>query len=422
MTSSTPPPRLPATHNSTALVVGPIVSLNPAPVSRISISNTELLRSATILRGRIAAESTPLLSSVVQVDADEEDIDSEVSSQEIIGDDDKEEVDYVITSNLTVGSATSAFQTIGLAVLVVCVFLLTGTLFFGLVENWSILDALYFSTSTVTTCGIGDLVPQHTASKIFMIFYVVMAVLLIGSALGLLAQAALQRHERLREQVLQRLGRTDMTSEEEQPASPSGSRVCLWIAAVMAKWDAINPIAQRSIVALIALFLILVSTAIFFTQSEGWTILDSVYYAVLVSSTVGLGDVVAESDSAKIFSIFLMLCGSAIVATSLTGIAEVFIRHSQHKLAEKILLAQVRPESLPAMDLDNSGSVSQQEFLEFMLVHMGLVSPEDIAAINKRFEELDRNHSGTLDLDDLCTDHSHHQLHDQQNNNNLQGE
>lgn len=319
----------------------------------------------------------------------------------------EDEIEYVITGDLAVGSVGSGYQTVALSFLVVCVFLLMGTLFFGLVEGWSALDALYFSTSTITTCGLGDLVPKHSASKIFMIFYVVAAVLLIGSALGLLAQAALRRHEYLRDLAVQRHYHGPKVADalQSEGCNRSGSNSdesqCGCIAVCKAAWDKINPIGQRSIIALAVLFLVLVSAVIFFTQSQGWTILDSLYYAVLVSSTVGLGDIVVDSSSGKIFSIFLMLCGCATVATSLTSIADMFIRHTHRQLAKKILLARVLPESLLAMDLYNTGNVTQQEFLEFMLVHMGFVLPADIAAINRRFEELDRNHSGTLDLEDV---------------------
>lgn len=34
-------------------------------------------------------------------------------------------------------------------------FLVSGTIFFAFVENWSILDAFYFSATTLTTVGLG---------------------------------------------------------------------------------------------------------------------------------------------------------------------------------------------------------------------------------------------------------------------------
>ena len=56
----------------------------------------------------------------------------------------------------------------------------TGTIFYSLQEGWSLVDALYFSVTTLTTVGLGDLAPATTIGKLFTIVY-------IFSGIGLLA-------------------------------------------------------------------------------------------------------------------------------------------------------------------------------------------------------------------------------------------
>jgi voltage-gated potassium channel len=56
----------------------------------------------------------------------------------------------------------------GLAILL----LLSGTIFYSRTEGWSLLEALYFSLTTLTTIGIGDLSPSSDSSRIFTILYV----------------------------------------------------------------------------------------------------------------------------------------------------------------------------------------------------------------------------------------------------------
>jgi voltage-gated potassium channel len=58
--------------------------------------------------------------------------------------------------------------------LVVLVFftLLSGTIFYMLQEGWSIVDAFYFSVTTLTTVGLGDLTPTTTLGKLFTVFYI----------------------------------------------------------------------------------------------------------------------------------------------------------------------------------------------------------------------------------------------------------
>ncbi len=66
----------------------------------------------------------------------------------------------------------------------------TGTVFYAVVEHWSILDALYFSVTTLTTVGFGDPVPQTGLGKAFTIIYVLAGVgLLLAFANAVLSEA-----------------------------------------------------------------------------------------------------------------------------------------------------------------------------------------------------------------------------------------
>ena len=50
--------------------------------------------------------------------------------------------------------------------------LLSGTIFYTLEEGWSIVDAFYFSVTTLTTVGLGDLAPTTTLGKLFTVIYI----------------------------------------------------------------------------------------------------------------------------------------------------------------------------------------------------------------------------------------------------------
>lgn len=50
--------------------------------------------------------------------------------------------------------------------------LLSGTIFYSSEEGLSILDALYFSVTTLTTVGHSGFVPQTAMGKVFTIFYI----------------------------------------------------------------------------------------------------------------------------------------------------------------------------------------------------------------------------------------------------------
>lgn len=56
---------------------------------------------------------------------------------------------------------------------------------YHLVEDWSWVDSIYFSTVAVTTVGFGDLVPSTDASKLFTVLYILSGIAVITTYLNL---------------------------------------------------------------------------------------------------------------------------------------------------------------------------------------------------------------------------------------------
>jgi voltage-gated potassium channel len=69
----------------------------------------------------------------------------------------------------------------------VLVTLLGGTIFYSLEEGWSVVDAFYFSVTTLTTVGLGDLSPQTSIGKLFTVVYIFVG---IGIILGFIDAVA----------------------------------------------------------------------------------------------------------------------------------------------------------------------------------------------------------------------------------------
>src|SRR5215203_6101866 len=57
-------------------------------------------------------------------------------------------------------------------VFLVLLMLFAGTVFYSLEEGWSVVDAFYFSVTTLTTVGLGDLTPKTTIGKLFTVVYI----------------------------------------------------------------------------------------------------------------------------------------------------------------------------------------------------------------------------------------------------------
>lgn len=71
----------------------------------------------------------------------------------------------------------------------------TGTVFYSIVEDWSLLDSLYFSVVTLTTIGYGDFTPQTTLGKIFTISYIFLGLGLIATFVRTVAERAARNRQ-----------------------------------------------------------------------------------------------------------------------------------------------------------------------------------------------------------------------------------
>jgi voltage-gated potassium channel len=77
---------------------------------------------------------------------------------------------------------------IELALTVICI----ATVFYWLVEGWTLLDAAYFSVVTIATVGFGDLTPHTVLGKIFTIVYIFAGIGIFAVAVSTFAKSILR--------------------------------------------------------------------------------------------------------------------------------------------------------------------------------------------------------------------------------------
>jgi voltage-gated potassium channel len=64
----------------------------------------------------------------------------------------------------------------------------TGTIFYRFVEGWSWISSMYFSITTLTTVGYGDLYPTTDVSRLFTSCFIVVGVAFFVVALSIVGQ------------------------------------------------------------------------------------------------------------------------------------------------------------------------------------------------------------------------------------------
>jgi len=73
--------------------------------------------------------------------------------------------------------------------------LTVGTLGFRWLEDWTWIEAFYFSTYTLTTVGYGDYFPSNDTSRLCASLYMIVGVTITLGALGIIGTSYLGRRE-----------------------------------------------------------------------------------------------------------------------------------------------------------------------------------------------------------------------------------
>jgi voltage-gated potassium channel len=82
----------------------------------------------------------------------------------------------------TLGRAWNRSGDFRVLVYLVVLLLLGGTVFYSIAEGWSLLDSFYFSATTLTTVGFGDLAPQTALGKLATVLYLFVGLGIIGGS------------------------------------------------------------------------------------------------------------------------------------------------------------------------------------------------------------------------------------------------
>lgn len=96
---------------------------------------------------------------------------------------------------------------------------ITGTLFYWRFEDWTIIEALYFSVVTLTTVGFGDYSPTNAGTQLFTIVYILTGLGVLVALLSSVAQQYLRQRAEPRRGLRRRRGSAE--PGEDEPASQS---------------------------------------------------------------------------------------------------------------------------------------------------------------------------------------------------------
>jgi len=102
------------------------------------------------------------------------------------------------------------------AITLIVFYMTAGTLFFHFAEGWRVVDAFYFTGTTLTTVGYGDFYPSHDLTKIVAVFFMFTGIGIVFFSISIIAQRYFEREE----ERLQKLWETTRNTRIPAPKMP----------------------------------------------------------------------------------------------------------------------------------------------------------------------------------------------------------
>lgn len=289
----------------------------------------------------------------------------------------------------------SSQAAIRMALAIMLAYLVIGTLVFGLwVEGWTSIDAMYFTVTTFTTVGYGDLYPETQFQRIVGIIFVAGGIMIIGGVvMGVLFDALLANFEESTAERKENISKKFIGKfHSDDGADCDGSNPCM----TEVKSKKMEKMLE-SIVIIGAIF----APALVIGHFEGWTTVESIYYAIITATTVGYGDLSPQLPGTRIAALFyLPLCVSTL-AQIFSMITSSFLDRKAEEAEQDFFNRTMNLDDLKRMDIGGDGKVNKDEFLIFMLVAMGKVNEESIEEIMELFDHLDKDDDGCLGVSDI---------------------
>jgi len=346
---------------------------------------------------------------------------------------------------------------IGLSVreglVLLAVYLCSGVLAYSIFfEHWSVVDALYFTCTTFSTVGYGDVCPKTVTSKIFTCLFGLGGIACLGAAvatvggkiekkrfavlswlyplislmcciivvffsitknkIGRFVQAEVEAMQRARKESRRRLmqlfegmpkvlkhhrGRSRQERIQELQEAQSKLERSL------NKSVPHRVVIQKALTSAFPSLTVILSGAaiVQYLNGNAWWSFDTVYLGLITASTIGLGDLSPQTRAARIFAIVYIPLAVAAAGEILSGIATALVHRRQRLVYARQLEHDLTIEHLQTMDVDGDGKISREEYIQFMLIEMGRVSADELDELASQFERLDIMRSGFLDKEDL---------------------
>jgi potassium channel subfamily K, other eukaryote len=227
------------------------------------------------------------------------------------------------------------------------IYLLVGSVVFAKIEHWTYLDAVFWADFTLLTIGLGGkYAPTTDLARILLLPYAIGGIMILGGYVSSLHAVLETAKKELEQQLIENRRRTladDVRKSHlftaEHAASPSYQefikeevfqkvRTLKIEAGRKARWFSLV------ISILFALILWFASAAVFWRamKSQQWTYPSALYFSYISFLTIGYGDLMPESNSAKPLYVLWTLLAVPVLTIVVSNLGGTLVEDFQNIL------------------------------------------------------------------------------------------
>ena len=248
--------------------------------------------------------------------------------------------------------------------------------------------------------GLGDLYPYKESTRLTAIFMLPFGLIVVGFGISYMEAMALAKLDAV-------IGDDDEKQEGNQDEEDAALAAAL--PPQQSRWEAFRGTVAGKYLVLLLKFavVVLIGASFFIAYDKEWekqgdmdgsfTIVDAVFFSVVVSTTVGYGHRIAPiTDGAKWFMIFYMFLATIVVGQILNDLAEIYLED----VAGAAINARLMDSTVwvHKADISKDGRGDEADYVIFKLQQMQAVDEDVLERLQRRFEELDIGESGELHL------------------------
>lgn len=251
-------------------------------------------------------------------------------------------------------------------------YFIVGCAIFTQYEGWSVGTAISFTIATITTVGFGYHHPTRDGTRLFTVFYMFFGIVFVFRFIKDVVTRNLRKYV---DGIIDKVKSTDIDSSYRL-------NYYLMVANCL------------------AIVLCVVFGAVVFTNMEGWSFIEALYFAVQTSFTVGYGDLELRNGFTHLFLGFYMLFSIILFTFAIENLN--ILRNQQMQMQNLENLLRKRKELSFLTDLDKGPGVTEDQFVLQLLLYFGKLNyDQDVRPWADKFKGLDKFGQGRIFREDL---------------------